>query len=127
MFRLENVVKTYTRRGTTVTAFQCTELSIAAGDYVAILGPSGSGKTTLLSLLGGMLSPSAGQLRLDGHAIYDLSAAQRAKLRGDLLGFVFQTFNLIPYLTAIENVQVPLSLAGISPADQQNRAAEILG
>jgi len=126
MFRLDNVQKVYSRHGTTVTAFQCAALTIAAGEYVAILGPSGSGKTTLLSLLGGMLSPTQGRIWLGEQSLYDSSVAGRAKLRRDWLGFVFQTFNLVPYLTALENVQVPLCLAGISPREQQERAAAVL-
>ncbi len=126
MFRLENVQKTYSRHGATVTAFQCAEMTIDAGEYVAILGPSGSGKTTLLSLLGGMLSPSKGGVWLGEQSLYELSVTERAKLRRELLGFVFQTFNLVPYLTALENVQVPLCLAGISSNEQQERAALML-
>ena len=123
MFRLENVVKTYARHGQAVTAFRCSDLSIATGEYVAILGPSGSGKTTLLSLLGGMLSPTEGRVWIEGRSLYDLSVAQRAQLRRESLGFVFQTFNLVPYLTALENVQIPLCLAGL-PAGQQSERAE---
>lgn len=126
MFRLENVQKIYSRHGTAVTAFQCDALSIADGEYVAILGPSGSGKTTLLSLLGGMLSPTQGRVWLGEHSLYDQSVAERAKLRRDWLGFVFQTFNLVPYLTALENVQVPLCLAGVSVREQRERATAML-
>lgn len=126
MFRLENVQKIYSRHGTSVRAFQCDALSIADGEYVAILGPSGSGKTTLLSLLGGMLSPTQGRVWLGEHSLYDQSVAERAKLRRDWLGFVFQTFNLVPYLTALENVQVPLCLAGVSVREQSERATAML-
>lgn len=126
MFRLEQVTKMYSRHGNTVTAFQCADLNLASGEYVAILGPSGSGKTTLLSLLGGMLSPSTGQVWLDGRSLYDLTINQRAELRRDLLGFVFQTFNLVPYLTARENVQVPLCLAGVTAEEQRQRAEAML-
>lgn len=126
MFRLENVQKNYSRHGTSVRAFQCDALSIADGEYVAILGPSGSGKTTLLSLLGGMLSPTQGRVWLGEHSLYDQSVAERAKLRRDWLGFVFQTFNLVPYLTALENVQVPLCLAGVSVREQSERATAML-
>jgi putative ABC transport system ATP-binding protein len=126
MFRLENVQKIYRRHGASVTAFQCPALSIVEGEYVAILGPSGSGKTTLLSLLGGMLSPTQGRVWLGEHSIYDLSVAERARLRRDRLGFVFQTFNLVPYLTALENVQVPLCLAGLSAKEQCDRGEAML-
>ncbi len=126
MFRLENVQKVYSRHGTAVTAFQCPAMTIAEGEYVAILGPSGSGKTTLLSLLGGMLSPTQGQIWLGEQSLYDLSVAERARLKRDWLGFVFQTFNLVPYLTALENVQVPLCLAGVSVREQSERATAML-
>ena len=126
MFRLENVQKIYRRHGTSVTAFQCPALTIAEGEYAAILGPSGSGKTTLLSLLGGMLSPTQGRVWLGEQSLYDLSVAERARLRRDWLGFVFQTFNLVPYLTALENVQVPLCLAGLSAKEQRHRGEAML-
>lgn len=126
MFRFENVVKQYSRRGEQVTALECEDLSIAKGEYVAIIGPSGSGKTTLLSLMGGMLSPTAGQVWLEETSIYDLSAAARSALRSQRMGFVFQTFNLIPYLTALQNVQIPLCLLQQDRAEQERRAAEML-
>jgi putative ABC transport system ATP-binding protein len=102
-------------------------LDIAKGDFVAIIGPSGSGKSTLLHLLGGMLSPTAGEVRIGGDSLYDLSSDQRSELRKKKIGFVFQTFNLVPYLTALENVQVPLVLAGLGEAEQTSRAEAMLG
>jgi len=126
MLRLNAVSKTFTRRRSAVTALQPTTLEIAAGEYVAVVGPSGSGKTTLLSMVGGMLAPTSGQVILDGHSLYDLSVKERTGLRGRRIGFVFQTFNLVPYLTALENVQVPLYLAGFSPKEQRQRAVAVL-
>ncbi len=126
MYVLENVTKVYSRRGTNVCAFRANQLEIPTGDYVALVGPSGSGKTTLLSMLGGMLSPTSGVVSFGGLSLYDLSVAERAQLRREKLGFVFQTFNLVPYLTALENVQVPLCLAGVSLDLQRERAAELL-
>jgi putative ABC transport system ATP-binding protein len=126
MFRLENVSKVYSRRGREVVAFRAASLEIPAGDYVAIVGKSGSGKTTLLSMLGGMLSPSAGRVWFEELSWYDLNVAQRAHLRREKIGFVFQTFNLVPYLTALENVQIPLYLAGASKQAQRERAAALL-
>lgn len=126
MLRLEAVEKQYERRGQRITALQCPELTIAAGDYVAIVGPSGSGKTTLLSLLGGMLSPTSGKVWVNGQSVYQLPVAERSALRGRLMGFVFQSFQLIPYLTALENVQIPLSLLGIAADEQRVRAQRIL-
>jgi putative ABC transport system ATP-binding protein len=126
MFQLHNVVKQYTRRGEIVTAFRCMDLTIEQSEYVAMVGPSGSGKTTLLSMLGGMLSPTTGSIRLDGTSVYELSAAARSQLRGQRMGFVFQTFKLIPYLTALQNVQVPLCLLGHPQAEQEAQAARML-
>jgi len=126
MFRFENVIKQYCRRGEQVTALQCENLSIAKGDYVAIVGPSGSGKTTLLSLLGGMLSPTSGRVWLENTSIYDLPATSRSALRSQRMGFVFQTFNLIPYLTALQNVQIPLCLLQLDRSEQERRAAAAL-
>lgn len=127
MIRLENVVKHYSRRGETVSAFRCEQLTIEPGEYVAIVGPSGSGKTTMLSLLGGMLSPTAGKVWLDDTSVYDLPAAARSALRSQRMGFVFQTFNLVPYLTGLQNVQIPLCLLGQPAAEQESRATELLG
>ena len=126
MFQLQNVNKVYARRGHEVVALQAPSLEIPTGDYVAIVGPSGSGKTTLLSILGGMLSPNAGQVSVDGVSLYALSVAKRAVFRRERMGFVFQTFNLVPYLTAAENVQIPLYLTGVAKSEQRRRAAELL-
>lgn len=126
MFRFENVIKQYSRRGEQVTALECENLSIAKGEYVAIVGPSGSGKTTLLSLMGGMLSPTVGQVWLEDTSIYELPAAARSALRSQRMGFVFQTFNLIPYLTALQNVQIPLCLLKQDRTEQERRAADML-
>lgn len=126
MIRLENVSKHYSRRGETVTALKNADMTISNGQYVAIVGPSGSGKTTMLSLLGGMLSPTIGKIWLAETSIYDLPVSARSSLRSQWMGFVFQTFNLIPYLTALQNVQVPLCLQGQSAAGQEQRATELL-
>lgn len=126
MFRLENLTKVYSRRGVELTALRTESLTIASGAYVAIVGPSGSGKTTLLSMLGGMLSPTTGKVHLGDSSIYDLTVARRAQLRREKIGFVFQTFNLVPYLTALENVQVPLCLTGKPAQEQVARASALL-
>lgn len=126
MFRLENVSKSYVRASTNVNAVDSMNLEIAQGDYVAIVGPSGSGKTTMLSLLGGMLTPDKGRVLFDEESLYDLPIASRAELRRKKIGFVFQTFNLIPYLTAVENVQIPLFLAGVDQEAQRSRAISML-
>ena len=89
-------------------------------------GYSGSGKTTLLSMLGGMLAPTNGQVWLDGRSVYAATATHRAQLRLQKIGFVFQTFNLVPYLSALENVQVPLMLSRLWSAEAKRRVAELL-
>lgn len=126
MFQLQDVTKIYSRRGREVAALRSSSLEIPAGDYAAVVGPSGSGKTTLLSILGGMLSPNSGTVLVRGESLYDQSISRRAALRRDLMGFVFQTFNLVPYLTALENVQVPLFLAGVPKDRQMERATALL-
>ncbi len=98
--------------------------TIPQGDFVAIVGPSGSGKTTLLGLLAGLDTPTRGKVILDGHDLTTMSENERARLRGEKVGFVFQSFQLIPTLTARENVQVPLELQGVDGAAV--RAAELL-
>lgn len=126
MFELQDVTKIYRKRQHEVTAFRAAELTIHTGEYIAVIGPSGSGKTTLLSMLGGMLSPDTGTVQFESRSLYDLPITERTHLRRDKIGFVFQTFNLIPYLSAIENVQVPLYLGGVSVSEQRSRAAALL-
>jgi len=127
VLRMESVSKTYSRRGKEVCALDNMTLVIPRGDFVSIVGPSGSGKSTFLLMLGGMLSPASGRVLVDGVSLYDLDTEERAALRRKTIGFVFQTFNLIPYLTALENVQVPLMLAGVDGNEKSERAAELLG
>jgi putative ABC transport system ATP-binding protein len=126
MIRLQNVSKQYFHRKSRVVALESTSLEVAAGEFAAVIGPSGSGKTTLLSVLGGMLAPTTGHVWLCGQSLYEASITERARIRQQKLGFVFQTFNLIPYLTALENVQVPLMLAGSRSDEQQERVMSLL-
>lgn len=126
MLRMDSVSKKYLHRGQYVTALDNASVSIPKGDFVSLVGPSGSGKSTLLLMLGGMLSPTSGQVFLDGQSLYELSPNGRAELRKQKLGFVFQTFNLVPYLTALENVQVPLYLAGVEADEQRDQATALL-
>ena len=123
---MEEVSKSYRHRGQMITALDGATLEIPKGDFVSVVGPSGSGKSTLLLILGGMLSPSEGRVFFEDQSIYDLTSDGRARLRKENIGFVFQTFNLVPYLTALENVQVPLFLAGVDSAVQQDRATGLL-
>ena len=126
MLRLERAKKHYKHRGQIVAAMDDMSMDVAKGDFVALVGPSGSGKSTLLLTLGGMLSPTEGKVYLDGISLYDLSPDARARVRKEKIGFVFQSFNLIPYLTAQENVQVPLLLNGVNEDEQKRRAVELL-
>jgi putative ABC transport system ATP-binding protein len=126
MLRMESVSKSYTLRGRAVAALADVTLQIAEGDFVAVVGASGSGKSTLLLALGGMLRPSSGRVFLAGQSLHDLDADERASLRRRKLGFVFQTFNLIPYLSALENVQVPLYIAGVDEPRQKAKAGALL-
>ena len=126
MLHMENVSKSYQHRRQNVMALQDATVHFPSGDFVSIVGPSGSGKSTLLLMLGGMLSPTAGRVLLEGQSLYDLTYDGRARLRRQRIGFVFQTFNLIPYLTALENVKVPLCLSSTSDAEQETKATALL-
>ncbi|WP_404826799.1 ABC transporter ATP-binding protein [Ferribacterium limneticum] len=108
--------KTVDNGGEPLTILQDISFSVMPGETVAIVGASGSGKSTLLGLLAGLDSPTAGEVRLDRESLNGLDEDQRAKLRGRLLGFVFQSFQLLPSLTALENVMLPLELAGTASA-----------
>ena len=126
MIRIENLSKAYNSKGNTVLALSEVSSFIKEGEFVSIVGPSGSGKTTLLLCMGGLIHPSSGKVTVEGTSIYDLDFKKRAAFRLRNLGFVFQTFNLIPYLTALENVEIPLSLAGTSDGTQSERAIQLL-
>ncbi len=115
--------------GRPLTVLKDIDLEIEAGGAVAVVGPSGSGKTTLLGLLAGLDLPSAGHVELDGQNLSELSEDERAVVRAEKVGFVFQSFQLIPTLTALENVLVPIELqdaAAVNGADAEARAAELL-
>ena len=108
--------KTVDNGGSPLTILQDISFAVMPGETVAIVGASGSGKSTLLGLLAGLDEPSSGEVRLDGESLNALNEDQRARLRGRLLGFVFQSFQLLPSLTAVENVMLPLELAGADKA-----------
>jgi putative ABC transport system ATP-binding protein len=118
--------KTYGAGETRVDALRDVNLQISRGEIVAIMGPSGSGKSTLLSLLGGVDTPSAGQVLLEGVDMSALDDNHRTLVRRRRLGFIFQAFNLLPILTAVENVALPLELDGVPAAQAQRRAEDAL-
>ena len=126
MIRAEKITKRYQRREGPVLALADVSLEVAEGEFISIVGPSGCGKSTLLMTLGCLIRPTEGKVWLDGRSVYDLSHDEAAALRLKTIGFVFQTFNLVPYLTALENVQIPLYLSGVSPTQQQERAEHLL-
>ena len=122
---VEEVSKQYTV-GRQVTALDSVSLTLDPGSYTAIMGPSGSGKSTLLNLIGGLDTPSSGSVSVDGKPVSTASEDERAAIRGTDIGFVFQTFNLMPRLTAVENVALPLVFDGWSQADRIDRAVDRL-
>jgi putative ABC transport system ATP-binding protein len=124
MLLARDVTKKYPSGARTLTVLDSISFEIAAGAFVAIVGPSGSGKTTLLGLLAGLDTPTTGRVILDGADLGALSEDARARLRGEKVGFVFQSFQLIPTLTALENVSVPLELRG--DTDAAERARDLL-
>jgi putative ABC transport system ATP-binding protein len=124
-YELEHVARSYGQDSRLVLALDALDLTIKRGEFVAIFGPSGSGKTTLLQLLGALDRPSAGSIRFEGQSLGELNGSVLADLRLRAIGFVFQQFNLIPTLTAAENVAVPLDLAG--DPEPLARAARLLG
>lgn len=111
---------------TTVHALADLNLQIEAGEYVAVMGPSGSGKSTLLNLLGLLDRPNAGSYRLEGRDVTTLTPDEQARVRSERIGFVFQSFHLVPRLTAAENIALPMTLAGIPLKERNSRVAQAL-
>lgn len=124
--QLKGASKTYEIGSQTITALQPATLDINEGELLLIIGPSGSGKTTLLSLLGCVIYPTDGKVYVNGQCVNDLNQRQLAALRLNTIGFVFQNFNLIAPLNALENVMIPLQLQGVSRRDAQARAVHAL-
>jgi putative ABC transport system ATP-binding protein len=122
MIALTNVSKTVTSGSQPLTILHPLTVTIPAGEFIAVVGPSGSGKSTLLGLIAGLDAPTSGSVAIDGTDITKLDEDALAKLRGDKIGFVFQFFHLIPSLTALENVSVPLEIAGASDATGRARS-----
>jgi putative ABC transport system ATP-binding protein len=109
-----------------VHALRNIDLNIARGEYIAVMGPSGSGKSTLLNLLGLLDRPNAGVYKLEGRDVTTLNPDEQAKVRSERVGFIFQSFHLVPRLTAAANIELPLVLAGIAPSERAKRVAQAL-
>ncbi|GAB6059709.1 ABC transporter ATP-binding protein [Desulfonatronum parangueonense] len=122
----ENLVKEYGRGNVAVTALDRVSLRIDSGEFVAVMGKSGSGKSTLLSILGALNTPSSGTCTVDDLSIYELNQDQRADFRREFLGFVFQSFHLLPYLNVMENVMIPLAVTNEPRKRKEERALEAL-
>lgn len=124
--RAENVTKEYAMGHTVVHALRGVSLEIARGEFLCIAGPSGSGKTTLLNLIGCLDKPTSGRIAIEDRDVSKLSPKELAGARRHRLGFIFQTFNLVPVLTAYENVELPLLLKGVSQAERERRVQALL-
>jgi putative ABC transport system ATP-binding protein len=122
----EGVRKVYRTGAGEVEALRAIDLTVNDGEFLAVMGPSGSGKTTLLNCLSGLDDIDAGRVVVDGKSLHDLSDGQRTRDRASSMGFIFQSFNLIPVLSAAENVELPLLLAGAKSSDARRRAEETL-
>ncbi|HCL25846.1 MAG TPA: macrolide ABC transporter ATP-binding protein [Dehalococcoidia bacterium] len=120
------VFKTYDTGTVKVNALRGVDLSVERGEMVAIMGPSGCGKTTMLNCLSGLDEIDAGKVVIDGVVLHDLPDDERSDYRARRMGFVFQLYNLLPVLSAVENVELPLLVSGVSPADARSRSMELL-
>lgn len=127
MIELQSVTKSFSmKKGRSVNALTDIDLEIQDGEFAMIIGSSGSGKSTLLYTIGGMQKPTTGEVNIQGTATYKISSAERARLRREKIGFIFQTFNLVPYLNCKENVALPGILAGKNKKKAMERAVELL-
>jgi len=126
MIELRDVSKHYRADGSEVVALRDVTLDIGRGEYVALLGPSGSGKSTLLHIIGCLDRPTSGTYRLDGLDVGGLDINRLAEIRATKVGFVFQAFHLMPRMTALENVELPMRFAGVPAAERAARAASLL-
>ena len=126
MVEARDLEKTYTAGGVTVRALKGVDLSIARGEIVAVMGPSGCGKTTLLNCLSGLDEFDSGEVIVGGESISGMSDRRRTRFRAQKMGFIFQTYNLIPVLSGVENVELPLLVAGTSPKQANTRALSAL-
>jgi len=126
LLKLVNVSKTYLPDSHAVEALKKTSLEIKKGDFIAIMGPSGSGKSTLMHLIGCLDIPTSGKVIFEGKDVSSLSEAELARIRNQKIGFVFQTFNLIPRVTTLANVELPLIYAGVNKQERLKRVKEVI-
>ena len=126
MIRLTGIERVFRVGGEEVHALRGVDLAIAPGEYLSIMGPSGSGKSTLLNVLGLLDRPNAGRYELNGRDVTGLADDELARVRREAIGFVFQFFHLVPRLTAAQNIELPMVLAGIDPAERQRRLGRLL-
>jgi len=126
VIQVENLVKTYRLGKVSIPALRGISFDVAKGEFLVVVGPSGSGKTTLLNLIGAIDKPTSGRISIDGRDVTTLGEGELTKLRRHKIGFIFQFYNLIPSLTAIENVELPMLTAGVSRKDASKRAFQLL-
>lgn len=126
LYDLKGISKKFVKGKETITVFENLNMSIARGDFLAIMGPSGSGKTTLLNMLGGVDQPSSGEIHFDGNRVDTLTESQLAAWRANNIGFIFQFYNLMPMLNAERNVELPLLLTRLSRGDRRKSIAAAL-
>lgn len=126
MIHLTDITRTFHMGDQIIHALDHIDLDITQGEYVSIMGPSGSGKSTLLNVIGLLDRPDSGYYELDGKTVTDLSEAEQARVRREKIGFVFQSFHLVPRLTAAENIELPLILADIEPGERKTRVEQAL-
>jgi putative ABC transport system ATP-binding protein len=126
LIQLENVTKIYDAGENAVEALQGIDVAIERGEFLSIIGPSGSGKSTLMHIIGCLDTPSSGRYWLDGEDVAELTSRALARIRNQKIGFVFQTFNLLPRATVLKNVELPLLYAGMKHSERRDRAASAL-
>jgi putative ABC transport system ATP-binding protein len=126
IIRLRGVTKEYRLHGITVSALRQIDLDVVAGEYLSVMGPSGSGKSTLFNMIGALDRPTAGAISIGGTDLARLSSEELAFFRNNYIGYVFQSFNLLPSLTALRNVALPILFKGVAPRDAEVRAAATL-
>ncbi len=126
LIELQGVHKVYPTGSLEVHALRGIDLRIDRGEFVAVMGPSGSGKTTLMEILGCLSHPTRGRYRLDGGSVDEIDSDGLARLRGERIGFIFQSFNLLPRLSLVENVELPLGYRGVGRRERRQRGLEVL-